>query len=1621
MASYDAGQIFLQVVPSFRGVNALMAAQGRKDGVEYGRSFQDSFDREVGRSTTKVGPGDATARKQGADSGGAFADGFKRRVEAATRSLPPAKLKADASEAERELRDLRLHLEELSGKTVGVDLDAGTALAELDRIDRALDSLGRESADVQVRLDTAGARAQLAHIHAEVNDLDGDDVNIRVDVDTSRGLGSIDTFSGRLAVLATAGAALAPAIVPAAGAAAVALAGLGSAALVGLGGIGALVIGFQGIGDAVKAMGEAQTSAADDATKASGRQASAAAGVASAQRQLAQAEAGLANARATAADQVEDAARRVADAQAAVGEAQREAGDQAATSARRVVDALDGVADAERDAAQAAEDSSRRITDAREAVVDAERDAAEAAEGSARRVVDAREAVVDATEAASVGLAAALRRQGDAEESLADAQESTRQAQVDLTRARQDAQAVLDDLALSTRSAALAEEDAELGLARARERLVEATAEGATGLDLREVELSVRQAELRLDEARDRNEETRASALAAQQAGVDGAEAVLTAQQRVAAARESEGDAARSVTDAENALNQARVEGAERVADAQQDVTDALSVQARQQRDSAEAVADAQTRVTDAVREQEQQRSDSAEAVAEAQARVADAIREQETQALQSARNVAEAQQGVTDAVRDQEQQQRQSAFAITGAIASVEGAQAALAEASRQTGETGSAAMNKLEESMAALSPAGQAFAAFLFGLKPVYDELKRATEEALFPGVQAGLEALLPLMPQITRITASLAGAMGGLFQAMGENLASPAWRPFFDYLEGSGAGILTTLGTAFGDIALGFANLMVAFAPLTEMFVTGIGNMARSFAEWSAGLEQNQGFQTFLQYLRDSVPVVKDFLVALGGAVVNLVTSMAPFGPILLEMATGVLTFIANLDPATLAGIVTGVLGVVGAIRAVGLAMKVLEFAQNANANPILLLVAAFVLAYTSSETFRDIVNGVFIAVRDTIMNVWENYIRPALEAWYGFLINVLIPKLQELWRDVVQPAFTAIAEIIRSAWVDVIQPALSALWKFVVETLIPTVNDLWNNVVKPAFQGISEAVRTAWVDVIQPALSALWKFVVETLIPTVNDLWNNVIKPAFEGISAIIRFAWEGVIKPILEAMWFYISEVLAPIYTWLWNEVVKPAFEGIGSIISYVWNNGIKPVFEALGSFIEDTVAPAFQRGVDAIKALWEGVQEAAKAPVRFVIERVLNGGIIAAFNWIAEKVGLGKIAPIDVPSFLQPGGGSGGGGGGGTMLAFATGGIYPGYTPGRDVGYIGVSGGEAIMRPEWTKAMGSARVHEMNAIARAQGVAGVRRYLGGFADGGIIDRAKDGFDWAKEGVGSAIGDVTRFAKDFVIGGLKKAAEAVVRPILNLLDGLGGGFLADAAGATAHKLFGGLLGVADGEDKKGGDLQGGGFGSSRGGWPAAVLGRVSANTAAAVAFVKQTFGLGSVGTLGNRSNKSDHPLGKALDAMIPGWQSLTGVGLGNKVASHFIGNPDQFGTKYVIWRDQINSGAGWKPYTHPSDKSRRNPTLQHRDHVHVSLFDEGGYLPPGLSTVLNATGRPELILNQQQENAIALALQGKATAPVERPTLVIQGNAYNGVEREVARAMTREAWMSGAQG
>lgn len=107
---------------------------------------------------------------------------------------------------------------------------------------------------------------------------------------------------------------------------------------------------------------------------------------------------------------------------------------------------------------------------------------------------------------------------------------------------------------------------------------------------------------------------------------------------------------------------------------------------------------------------------------------------------------------------------------------------------------------------------------------------------------------------------------------------------------------------------------------------------------------------------------------------------------------------------------------------------------------------------------------------------------------------------------------------------------------------------------------------------------------------------------------------------------------------------------------------------------------------------------------------------------------------------------------------------YALGGIIPGYSPGQDKFQVGVSGGESIMRPEWTRAVGSSFVDGMNSIARKQGVEGVQRAMGAgvmgmFAEGGVFtpEEQRLYLEGRLSKFGTQAGDIAKKALPEILG------------------------------------------------------------------------------------------------------------------------------------------------------------------------------------------------------------------------------------------------------------------------
>ncbi|MEE1813474.1 hypothetical protein PUR59_00140, partial [Streptomyces sp. SP18ES09] len=387
-------------------------------------------------------------------------------------------------------------------------------------------------------------------------------------------------------------------------------------------------------------------------------------------------------------------------------------------------------------------------------------------------------------------------------------------------------------------------------------------------------------------------------------------------------------------------------------------------------------------------------------------------------------------------------------------------------------------------------------------------------------------------------------------------------------------------------------------------------------------------------------------------------------------------------------------------------------------------------------------------------------WNNVLKPTFDAlvaafkWIG-------ETAVWLWESVLKPVFDAIgfaARIVATALLTIlIAPIILAFKAF---GAIATW--LWENILKPVFDAIAAAAVWMWENVLKPAFDQLVS-ALKAIGSAARWLWENVLRPTFTWIGDKAKWLWTNVLKPTWDALRAGL-QLIGDKAKWLWDKALSPTFTWIGDKGKWLWDKALKPAFDSVKKGIA-AVGKSFDDAKGFIDKAWSAIQDIAKKPVRFIIDKIYNGGIVPTWNMIAKAFGAPEIKPMRTEGW-------------------ATGGVLPGYTPGRDVhrytsptgGNLELSGGEAIMRPEFTRAVGSGFVNTFNRIARSRGAAGVKAALapalGGsapmttdrslkYADGGI-------FGWIGDkaaGAGSAIWNGIRTGADWLTDTMEASARA----------------------------------------------------------------------------------------------------------------------------------------------------------------------------------------------------------------------------------------------------------------
>lgn len=311
---------------------------------------------------------------------------------------------------------------------------------------------------------------------------------------------------------------------------------------------------------------------------------------------------------------------------------------------------------------------------------------------------------------------------------------------------------------------------------------------------------------------------------------------------------------------------------------------------------------------------------------------------------------------------------------------------------------------------------------------------------------------------------------------------------------------------------------------------------------------------------------------------------------------------------------------------------------------SANPIALvviaiaaLVAAFVVLWNKSESFRNFWINLWDNVKAVASTAWEAITGFFSAAWDTIkaVWDVVLGYFQTLWAGI-QTTFSVVSEVL-SGFFSAAWNAIKAIWDFVVGYY----QGIWNGI-KAVFSVVS-SVLTSFFSAAWNGIKAIWNAVVAYY----QGIWDG-IKAVFSVVSSVLTeffsAAWNG-IKGIWDAVsgyfsgiWESVKSVFSGVESWFqsifsaaWT-AVQGVFSNFGSFFQGLWDT-IKSTFSNLGSSLSDAIGGAVRSGLNGVLSM---------------IERTINNGIslingaIGLINAL-PGVNVGTIGELSLPRLAKGG------------------------------------------------------------------------------------------------------------------------------------------------------------------------------------------------------------------------------------------------------------------------------------------------------------------------------------------------------------------------------------------
>ena len=304
-----------------------------------------------------------------------------------------------------------------------------------------------------------------------------------------------------------------------------------------------------------------------------------------------------------------------------------------------------------------------------------------------------------------------------------------------------------------------------------------------------------------------------------------------------------------------------------------------------------------------------------------------------------------------------------------------------------------------------------------------------------------------------------------------------------------------------TAFGTLAEDNGVKMVASLTSVGNAYDDVSGKASQFAENS--LTSQQKFDSAMRTLQDAFSPISDIFINTATAIAENVTpiieKIGEFISNLSPQIQTVIAVIATLAVAigpvvvvlgTVIGAITTILGVVTpvitALGTLGTTFGSLALLINPVTMVIGSLVAGFIVAYNTSETFRNVVNAAFNAVKDVVSGVLE------------FIVAILKGDSDKAG-EIIDGAMNKISEVINNV-LTAIKDWFSEKFNAIKESVSNTINN-----VKDTISNVMSNIKATWSSAWDSVSSKITN-VIPNIVGAVSDIKNKISEKFHEIINS-----------------------------------------------------------------------------------------------------------------------------------------------------------------------------------------------------------------------------------------------------------------------------------------------------------------------------------------------------------------------------------------------------------------------------------------------------------------------------------------------------------------------------------